>query len=91
MVWDIQQHTKKLLHIREYSSTSDSYALDTASSFAINYLFLSDPGQQQSQVELAMEPFDARTEQNDYEVCHVPVTSVLAMNILPRFLGHSVI
>lgn len=34
---------------------------------AINYLFLSDSGQH-SQVELAMEPFDVRTEQNDYEI-----------------------
>jgi hypothetical protein len=43
--------------------------IDPASRFAINYLFLSDSGQH-SQVELALEPFDARTEQNDYEVRH---------------------
>lgn len=34
---------------------------------AINYLFLTDSGQH-SQVELAMEPFDVRAEQNDYEI-----------------------
>lgn len=90
MEWDIQQHMKKLLHTREYSSTIAGRVLDSASSIAINYLFLSDSGQQ-SHVELEMEPFDARTEQNDYEVRYALATSILAMNILRRFLGHSVI
>lgn len=50
---------------------STAYEETATYSFAINYLFLSDSGQhsgQHSQVELAMEPFDARTEQNDYEI-----------------------
>lgn len=47
---------------------STAYEETATYSLAINYLFLSDSGQQQSQVELAMEPFDARTEQNDYEI-----------------------
>ncbi|KAG1763910.1 hypothetical protein EV702DRAFT_1205315 [Suillus placidus] len=46
---------------------STAYEETATYSFAINYLFLSDSGQH-SQVELAMEPFDARTEQNDYEI-----------------------
>lgn len=46
---------------------STAYEETATYSFAINYLFLSDSGQR-SQVELAMEPFDARTEQNDYEI-----------------------
>ena len=80
---DIQPHTRKLLHIRGYySSTTNGYAADSASSFAINYLFLSDSGNQ-SQVELVAEPFDARTEQNDYEVCYVLVISVPRNEIFP--------
>ncbi|KAG2110079.1 hypothetical protein BD769DRAFT_1365241 [Suillus cothurnatus] len=46
---------------------STAYEETATYSFAINYLFLSDSGQH-SQVELALEPFDARTEQNDYEI-----------------------
>ncbi|KAG1831695.1 hypothetical protein F4604DRAFT_1603759 [Suillus subluteus] len=46
---------------------STAYEETATYSFAINYLFLSDSGQH-SQVELTMEPFDARTEQNDYEI-----------------------
>ncbi|KAG1727263.1 uncharacterized protein EDB91DRAFT_1164267 [Suillus paluster] len=46
---------------------STAYEETATYSFAISYLFLSDSGQQ-PQVELAMEPFDARTEQNDYEI-----------------------
>ncbi|KAG1728565.1 hypothetical protein EDB19DRAFT_1642440 [Suillus lakei] len=46
---------------------STAYEETATYSFAINYLFLSDSGQH-SQVELAVEPFDARTEQNDYEI-----------------------
>jgi hypothetical protein len=53
--------------------------IDPASRFAINYLFLSDSGQH-SQLELALEPFDARTEQNDYEVCHCLSYQFLAIN-----------
>ncbi|KAH7882583.1 hypothetical protein F5I97DRAFT_1939240 [Phlebopus sp. FC_14] len=41
-------------------------------SLAINYMFLADSGQQQQQqhehVELVSEPFNALTEQNDYEI-----------------------
>ncbi|OJA21687.1 hypothetical protein AZE42_08662 [Rhizopogon vesiculosus] len=47
---------------------STAYEEIATYSFAINYLFLSDSGQQQSPVELVMEPFDARTERNDYEI-----------------------
>jgi len=47
---------------------STAYEEIATYSFAINYLFLSDSGEQQSPVELVMEPFDARTEQNDYEI-----------------------
>lgn len=46
---------------------STAYEETATYSFAINYLFLSDSGQH-SQVELAMESFDARVEQNDYEI-----------------------
>lgn len=46
---------------------STAYEETATYSFAINYLFLSDSGQH-SQLELALEPFDARTEQNDYEI-----------------------
>lgn len=63
--------------------------IDPASRFAINYLFLSDSGQH-PQVELAMESFDARTEQNDYEVCYCMSYLFLAMNFPSRFPGLSV-
>lgn len=46
---------------------STAYEETATYSFAINYLFLTDSGQH-PQVELAMESFDARTEQNDYEI-----------------------
>ncbi|KAG2143392.1 uncharacterized protein EDB93DRAFT_1088266 [Suillus bovinus] len=46
---------------------STAYEETATYSFAINYLFLADSGQH-PHVELAMEPFDARTEQNDYEI-----------------------
>lgn len=46
---------------------STAYEETATYSFAINYLFLSDSGQH-PQLELAVEPFDARTEQNDYEI-----------------------
>jgi hypothetical protein len=63
--------------------------IDPTSSFAINYLFLSDSGQY-SQAELAVEPFDARTEQNDYEVCCCLPYLFLAIIFFPRFRGLSV-
>jgi hypothetical protein len=51
-----------------FSSQSDARAVAILRRLAVNYLFLTNEGLD-VHPELIVEPFNARTEQNDYEVC----------------------
>lgn len=59
---------KSLLRFRESPSIPLGFLLiDLDDRLAVNYMFLTNDGSGETR-ELVVEPFDAVTEQNDYEV-----------------------
>lgn len=73
MVWDTRPRMRKYRHIRMWTTFSEVRRLslihffDTRHRLAVKYLFLTNDGLEEHS-ELVLEPFNATSEQNDYDV-----------------------